>query len=245
MSEGNFFFEAEGNRYHPTPRTRGPWDPQSLHGRVIAGLIAHQIEHEYGEPAFQPSRLTVDMFRVAPMKPMTVTTELVRDGNRIKVVDASMTDDEGTLIGRGNVVFLRRADQPDGEVWTPPVWSVPAPETVEPQPPPADAGEDWLPTWETRRITGDFGTVGPKAGVDPRDSRTGRGTDAEPVRACRPGLGLHEPVCQQRQRRAELRKRRHHALPPPRSGRRMDRHGGRSTPLFAGDRHRRVRPVRP
>jgi len=162
MSEGNFFFEAEGNRYHPTPRTRGPWDPQSLHGRVIAGLIAHQIEHEYGEPAFQPSRLTVDMFRVAPMKTMTVTTALVRDGNRIKVVDASMTDDEGTLIGRGNVVFLRRAEQPDGEVWTPPAWRVPAPETVEPQPPPADADEDWLPTWETRRITGDFGTVGPK-----------------------------------------------------------------------------------
>jgi len=88
MSEGNFFFEADGNRYHPTPRTRGPWDPQSLHGRVIAGLLAHQIEREHGEPAFQPARLTVDMFRVAPMKPMTVTTALVRDGNRIKVVDA-------------------------------------------------------------------------------------------------------------------------------------------------------------
>ncbi|MGE3960352.1 MAG: thioesterase family protein [Dehalococcoidia bacterium] len=162
MSEGNFFFEAEGHRYHPTPRTRGPWDPQSLHGRVIAGLIAHQVEREHGEPAFQPSRLTVDMFRVAPMKPMTVTTHLVRDGNRIRVVDASMTDDDGTEIARGNVVFLKRAEQPEGEVWSHPLWSVPAPDTLPPPEPPANADANWLPAWETRRIQGDFGTVGQK-----------------------------------------------------------------------------------
>ena len=162
MAEGNFFFATDGNRYHPTPASRGPWDPNSLHGRVLAGLIAHQIEHEHGEPNFQPARLTVDMFRVAPMKPMTVTTTLVRDGNRIKVVDASMTDDEGTEIARGNVVFLRRAEQPEGEVWTPPVWDVPHPDTLAPQEPPPDAGPDWLPTWETRRVAGDFGTVGQK-----------------------------------------------------------------------------------
>lgn len=162
MSEGNFFFEAEGNRYHPTPRTRGPWDPNSLHGRVLAGLIAHQVEHEHGEPNFQPARLTVDMFRVAPMKPMTVTTTLVRDGNRIRVVDASMTDDEGTEIARGNVVFLRRAEQPEGEVWSPPAWDVPAPESLSPPLPPEGVEGPWLPTWETRRIEGDFGVVAQK-----------------------------------------------------------------------------------
>lgn len=161
MSEGNFFFEADGSRYHPTPRARGPWDPNSLHGRVLSGLIAYQIEREYGEVAFQPARLTVDMFRVAPMKPMTVTTSLVRDGNRIRVVDASMTDDEGTEIARGNVVFLRRSEQPEGEVWSPPPWSVPDPETLPPQEMPASAPQI-VPAWETRRVLGDFGTVGPK-----------------------------------------------------------------------------------
>ena len=28
------FFRREGARYQPTPSSRGPWDPKSLHGRV-------------------------------------------------------------------------------------------------------------------------------------------------------------------------------------------------------------------
>lgn len=162
MSEGNFFFEADGSRYYPTPATRGPWDPSSMHGRVVIGLIGHHIEREHGEPNFQPARVTVDLFRVPPMKPLTITTNVVRDGNRIKVVDASMTSEDGTEFARGNAVFLRHGEHPEGDVWTPPVWDVPPPEEVAPQPPPASAGDNWVPYWETRRITGDFGTVGRK-----------------------------------------------------------------------------------
>ncbi|MCK9485828.1 MAG: thioesterase family protein [Dehalococcoidia bacterium] len=163
MAEGTFFFEQDGDVYHPTPHTRGPWDPQSLHGRVIAGLLAHQIEADHGDPAFQAVRLTVDMFRVAPMKPMRVPTRMVRDGNRIRVVDASMVAEDGTEIARGNVVFLRRAEQPEGEIWTSPAWDAPHPETLpEPEPPEGVRDRPWTAMWETRRIQGDFGTVGPK-----------------------------------------------------------------------------------
>ncbi len=163
MAEGNFFFEQDGDLFHPTPRTRGPWDPQSMHGRVIAGLIAHQIEAEHGDPEFQAVRLTVDMFRVAPMTPMRVPTRMVRDGNRIRVVDASMVAEDGTEIARGNVVFLRRAQQPEGEVWSPPEWEVPHPDTLPvPEPPPAMQDRPWEPMWDMRRIEGDFNTAGQK-----------------------------------------------------------------------------------
>jgi acyl-CoA thioesterase len=161
MAEGNFFFERDGSshRYVPTPRARGPWDPRSLHGRVLSGLISHQVETEYRDAAFQPARLTVDMFRLAPMAPLTVTTRLVRDGNRIRVVDASLLDDEGTEIARGSVVMLRHTDQPAGEVWTPPEWDAPHPDTLEPDQPPADLPEHVQPMWETRRVNGHFGAV--------------------------------------------------------------------------------------
>lgn len=164
MTDGNFFFEQRGELYHPTPATRGPWDPQSLHGRVIAGLLAHQIEVEHGDEAFQATRLTVDMFRVAPMKPMRVPTRVVRDGNRIRVVDASMVAEDGTEIARANLVFLRRAEQPDGEVWQPPTWDVPHPDALAPAAPPSGVATDpgHVPMWDTRRIEGDFGTVGQK-----------------------------------------------------------------------------------
>ncbi len=162
MAEGDFFFEQDGDLFHPTPRTRGPWDPQSMHGRVIAGLIAHQIEVAHGDPAFQAVRLTVDMFRVAPMKPMRVPTRVVRNGNRIRVVDASMVAEDGTEIARGNVVFLRRAVQPEGEIWSPTDWSVPHPDTLADEAPHPALRDRPTPMWETRRIEGDFNAVAQK-----------------------------------------------------------------------------------
>ena len=37
------FFTIEGTHYVPTPAARGPWNPNSLHGRVIAGLLGAEI----------------------------------------------------------------------------------------------------------------------------------------------------------------------------------------------------------
>lgn len=157
----DFFFEQDGpGRFLPTPLTRGPWDPQSLHGRVLAGLIAHAVETEHGDPDFHAARLTTDMFRVAPMAPVNLTTSVRRDGNRIRVVDASITGDDGTEIARGSVVFLRRAEQPEGQVWSPPLWEVPPPDLIAPQEMKGPPG--MTPVWETRRIEGDFGSQGQK-----------------------------------------------------------------------------------
>jgi hypothetical protein len=121
-------------------------------------MIAHEIETKYGDPAFQFSRLTVDMFRVAPYAPVRVTSTLVRDGNRIKVADATLWSGE-TAIGRGSVLMLRRAEQPDGEVWSRPPWSVPNPDSL-PVEKRVDGG--WEPAWETRRIAFDAENATPK-----------------------------------------------------------------------------------
>jgi acyl-CoA thioesterase len=143
-----YFFRRESDRrFVPTERTRGPWDPRSMHGRVIAGLLAHVIEVEHGDPALQVTRLTVDMFRVAPMLPVEVSSRRVRDGNRIRVVDASMVAD-GVEVARASAVMLRRAEQPPGEVWRPEPWAAPPPEAL---PAPEWAGrEGFVPMWETR-----------------------------------------------------------------------------------------------
>lgn len=145
-------FHRDGAFYLPTPHTRGPWDPNSLHGRVIAGLLMYEVERLHLDPAFQVSRLTVDMFRVAPMRPVTVVTSVVRDGNRIRVADASLRLEDGMEIARASIVMLRRAPAPEGTVWSPTPWDVPHPDTLPvPPPPPAQFGPA---AWETRSITG-------------------------------------------------------------------------------------------
>ena len=70
------FFRIDGDHYVPTPSARGPWNPNSLHGRVIAGLLGAEIERLHGDPAFLPARLTVDMYRLPDLSPVEVTTRV-------------------------------------------------------------------------------------------------------------------------------------------------------------------------
>lgn len=147
------FFHQEGDAYVPTDDSRGPWNHDSLHGRVIAGLIGHTLETEFGSPEFLTSRMTIDMFRLAKWEPLKVTTRQLRVGNRIKVVEGTLTAGEKE-IARGVMTMLRRADQPAGEVWGPASWDVPAPETLKPNPPWPKAGS--APMWESRNITGEL-----------------------------------------------------------------------------------------
>lgn len=156
--ENEPFFTRDGERYVPTPMTRGPWDPNSLHGRVIAGLLGHVIEQRHGGPEFLPARLTVDMYRLPDRSPIEVTTQVVRDGYRIKVIDAEFFS-AGISMARATSQLLRRTENSPGNVWSPPDWSVPSPADI---PPPEDRRGGMGGMWATRSITGGMGTIGQK-----------------------------------------------------------------------------------
>lgn len=153
------FFRAtdDPTRFEPTDVARGPWGHDSLHGHVLGGLMAHVVEVRHGDPAFQPARLTVDMFRPPTFGSATVTTEVVRDGNRVRAVDTALAVD-GVRIARASLVMLRRAEQapeqpagqPPGHVWSPPSWDAPPPTALEG----FDRESDRDPAWETRTVSG-------------------------------------------------------------------------------------------
>jgi hypothetical protein len=124
-----------------------------LHGRVIAGLLAFQIERDYGDAELLPARITVDMYRAPDFSPVTVATRLVRDGHRIKVVDAEFFSG-GKSMARASCQFLRKTSNSPGNVWAPPVWNVPAPEACGPDQKFDNASE---PIWRIRNIHGAFG----------------------------------------------------------------------------------------
>ena len=149
------FFNVKNNRslqFDPTDVARGPWSHESLHGHVLGGLMAHAIELEHGSDEFLPARLTVDMFRLADFGPTTIATSVARHGNRIRVIDASLQVG-GVEQARCSAVMLRHAAQPEGNVWSPPPWDVPAPDDIESH----DSDRD--PVWETRPISGERPSV--------------------------------------------------------------------------------------
>jgi hypothetical protein len=151
----NGFFEPVDDELVPAAHARSPWSDDMMHGRLLAGLLADAMERAHGDAEFQFARLTVDLFRSPPMAPVTVTTEMVRDGRRIRAVDGSVTS-EGTEVARGSAVLLRRAEAPEGTVWSPPAWNVPHPDEIDP--PARRRGGRAI--WETRPISsGGFGSL--------------------------------------------------------------------------------------
>jgi Thioesterase-like superfamily len=140
------FFHRDGDTYTPTLLANGWWRPTgNLHARVMIGLFAHVIEKQFGEPNLQPARLTADLYRLPDLEPVTIATRLVRQGGRIKVVEAELFSG-GVSSARASCQLLRRGQQPEASLWSPQPWDAPLPENV---PPPEKPFTD---KWEMRPI---------------------------------------------------------------------------------------------
>nr|WP_156511214.1 acyl-CoA thioesterase domain-containing protein [Nocardia nova] len=97
---------------------QSPWSADTVAGQALAALVARQLEVNCGAPEFRPARLTVDLLKPIPMKPLTVPTRSVREGRRIRVADAEVRCDEVT-VARASCVFLRRSEDTTPAVWSP------------------------------------------------------------------------------------------------------------------------------
>ena len=127
-----------------------------MHGRVVIGLFAHVIEERHGSDEFVPARLTVDMFRLPNIQtPVEITTNLIRDGKRIKVVEAEFISG-GTSMARASCQLLRRTENAPGNVWSPATWE-PPPTDI---PAPTDPRLGMNGKWTTRPIVGRMGALG-------------------------------------------------------------------------------------
>jgi Acyl-CoA thioesterase C-terminal domain/Acyl-CoA thioesterase N-terminal domain len=89
----DILYVREGDQYHPTDRAASPWDSQLIHGGAITGLLAHTLDTRYVHENMKFIRITNDLFRPAPRQPLTVETEIIRDGSRIKAIVARMIID--------------------------------------------------------------------------------------------------------------------------------------------------------
>jgi hypothetical protein len=129
-----------------------------MHGRIVIGLLGQEIERRHGGADYTVSRLTVDMYRLPDFSAVEVTTRIVRDGKRIKVIDAEFFSN-GVSMARATSQLLLRTENPPGRVWSPPDWNAPRPADV-PSPHDPRAGMNGM--WAVRPIEGTMGTLGPR-----------------------------------------------------------------------------------
>jgi hypothetical protein len=123
------YFARDGFHYVPQSISRGGWGP-SLSGHAVGGLLGWALESIVDDADLQPARLTVDLLRPTALEPIGIQTQVVREGRRLRLVEATLTQ-RGTLTARASALFLRRCEQPPGQVWSEPVTMPPLPSESE------------------------------------------------------------------------------------------------------------------
>jgi len=103
------FFTAGGGSYLPGPMNRGPRGA-TMGGQIVGGLPGWALDRQGGDD-LQPARLTVDLLRPVPIEPVSIEMSIQREGRRIKLVDAAMSQ-HGRVVARASALFLRRDAQP-------------------------------------------------------------------------------------------------------------------------------------
>jgi acyl-CoA thioesterase len=100
-------FIRVGDEFEPTGLTRSFWSESAQHGGPPVGLLARAIENVPTSVPMQVVRLTVDLFRPVPIDaPIRTETEVVRDGRRIQVVEASLVAGSQT-VARSSALKIR------------------------------------------------------------------------------------------------------------------------------------------
>lgn len=133
-------FLPDGDGWLPTAATHGPWGPGLLHGGPVSALCALALE-DASDQELASARLSVDMIRPVTEHRITISTNVVKTGRRLQLLEGEMVCD-GKLAARASLLRLRpqpldlpaRAD--DGR--TPPP---DAPEELPESRPPVILGE--------------------------------------------------------------------------------------------------------
>ena len=105
-------WELLGDRQaRATDWSRGPWNPEALHGGPVAALLARAVEHHPADGVdWFVSRLTVELERPVPLAPVAWSSTTTRPGRKVSLVEVTLTLVEtGAVLARGRAQRIRRA----------------------------------------------------------------------------------------------------------------------------------------
>lgn len=124
MDSPTALFLPDGDRFHPSALTRGPWNPDAQHGGAPAALLARCIALFEGGEAMFVARLTIELLRPVPLTALTAKLAFERPGKKVQLVRAALSTADGE-VARATALRIRRKEIPlpdltDGLVAPPP-----------------------------------------------------------------------------------------------------------------------------
>lgn len=155
-----FYERLSPDTFHPTNATAGPWDDKLQHGGPPSALMASMMLANHYRADMRLAKITVDFLGVIPRDDLMLTTNVVRGGKRIELLEASLSH------GNQQVAYAR--------AWCISVEQGRAPATTAAAPPPvpAEQKQEFFPglehvgygkAIEWRFVEGAFDKLGPAA----------------------------------------------------------------------------------
>lgn len=130
------FYHRDGDTYHASVHTRGPWDERAQHGGPPSALLLHAMRETVNrevEGDFAVARLTTEFLRPVPIASMTVQVDVVRAGRTAVRMAATLRTDRDVMTASAVFLHQDRTVAPPSarrEGYVDDTWSTP--ETLEP-----------------------------------------------------------------------------------------------------------------
>jgi hypothetical protein len=154
-------FRVDGNRAVTSPDAAGPWDARMQHGSAPPSLVVWAAEAIPTSVPMQIARVTIDLMRPVPVAPLTIETDVLREGRKIQLCAIKLLADGVVVVGATVLKIKTQALALPSEVADLPV-ELPGPDQsiVEPA---NFAGSPFVKCISMRAARGRFGVPGPGA----------------------------------------------------------------------------------
>jgi hypothetical protein len=92
-------YRVDGQRVATSPNAAGPWDNRMQHGSAPAALVGWAAEAIPTPQPMQIARVTIDLMRPVPLAPLTIQTEVLREGRKIQLCAVRLLAGDVVVVG--------------------------------------------------------------------------------------------------------------------------------------------------
>ncbi|WP_314953034.1 thioesterase family protein [Bradyrhizobium cosmicum] len=108
-------YRVDGNNVVTSSDAAGPWDRRMQHGSAPASLVTWAAERIPTPVPMNIARVTIDLMRPVPVAPLTIATEILREGRKIQLCEVRLLADGVQVVGATVLKIKRQAlTLPDG-----------------------------------------------------------------------------------------------------------------------------------
>ncbi len=102
-------YEERSGRLFATEHARGPWDAGAQHGGAPAAMLVREIERVAGQDGLALARITFEFVAPVPLGELSVSTELLREGRRVRLLESSLRAADGVVVVRARALRVAAA----------------------------------------------------------------------------------------------------------------------------------------